>query len=208
MSLREQLEQIFDSSFSTQVQQAILRCLFDAYSFAVDQCKRFPKEEAHDLLPFVRWIQLRTLFRGLAERFQSVEASVEPNGTASSYHVCLISGQIKLTASTVDDPSALPPFANYRKEYAAQSQLNLFESNETLPADGKSYVILTHAKDRENPSKPAFANLIFPDKEVGSIVHKIDLFERHPEFIKNLIDPKTEEPKPQLRLVDKKKKNK
>ena len=206
MKLSDQLEQIFNRSFPVLIQQAILRSLFDAYSIAVEECKKFPKEEGHDLLPFFRWVQLRTLFRGLAERFDSIQVKVEPNGTASSYHVCLSAGQIKLTASTVDDPSALPQFAHYRREYAARSQLNLFESNEPLPADGTVYVILTHAKDQANPTKPAFANIIFPDKEAGSIVHKIDLFERHNDFIKNLDNAVTAEPKPTLRLVEKTKK--
>lgn len=204
-ALSDQLDRIFDVSFPKQIQEAILKCLFDAYAIASDECSKFPKEEAHDLFPFLRWIQLRTLLRGLADRFESVEAQVEPNGTASSYHVCINAGQVKLTASTVDDPSALPPFANYRAEYAAQSQLDLFEDNDPFPPDGKIYVILTHGKDQLNRRQPAFARIIFPEKDCQSFVHRIDLFERHKELVDSLIAPQIQEPQAKLQRQEKKK---
>lgn len=204
--LSDQLERIFNVSFPKSIQEAILKCLFDAYAIASDECSKFPKEEGHDLFPFLRWIQLRTLLRGLADRFESVEAQVEPNGTASSYHVCINAGQVKLTASTVDDPSALPPFANYRAEYAAQSQLDLFEDNDPFPPDGKIYVILTHGKDQLNHRQPAFARIIFPEKNCQSIVHSIDLFERHKELVDSLIAPQIEEPQAKLQQQERKKK--
>lgn len=177
-----ELEQIHDGSVSRQVQEALVRCVFGAYMTAYDACSGFPAEEAHDLLPYYRWIQLRSDMRGIAHRFDGVQASAE------RYHTLLHVGRILLTAHRVDGPGELGRSSKYREAYAATSQLELeFPEWTTAPSgDASFYAILLHGPDPQEPKQPQFAQIAFPDKKLQYYVHKVDLFPRFVSVVESL----------------------
>ncbi|CBE68395.1 MAG: hypothetical protein F9K13_02680 [Candidatus Methylomirabilis oxygeniifera] len=175
-----ELARIFDGSVSRQIQEALVRCVFGSYRTAHDECSGFPGEEAHDLLPYYRWIQLRSDLRGMTNRFDGVHASAE------RYHTLLHVGRILLTAQRVDGPEGLVRPSVYRLAYAASSQLELFEQNTPPPDDALFYAILLHGPDPREAKQPLFAQIAFPDKTLQSYVHKIDLFSRFEPVIDSL----------------------
>jgi len=196
MEHEKELESIFDKAYSPDIQAAIIKSLFNAYKVAHNECKHFPKEEAHDILPFYRWVQLRTELRGLDGRFQEITATAEPNGTASSYHVALKSDRVMLTVSSVDRPGILPRMAEYRKQYANESQLHLFRP---IPTETNIYAVLIHGAEREDKTYPSFAQIVFPSVGFSSCIHKIDLFDRFNNIVTEIKTPadsadKTAEP--------------
>src|SRR5438132_1395016 len=128
MSLSEELEGIFNSSFPQESQEALVKCLFAGYKSVHEHCKNMPKEEAHDLMPFERWVQLRIELKAVGKRFEQLEATAERNGTSNSYHVKITAGLMMITASYGQDPSDLPRVALHRETYAAQNQPDLFEN--------------------------------------------------------------------------------
>ena len=191
-----ELEQVFDSSFPIEVQEALIRCLFGAYKTTFEECARFPDEEAHDLRPFHRWVQLRADLRGIADRFKGVAASAEP------YHTLLTAGHVKLTASSVTDPEDLVRPALYRHAYANESQLELFLQDSPPPDGATLYVILKHGPDPAEPRQPSFAKIVFPTKDCQSYVHEIDLFARVKALVESLRIPQesSAEPEPLVHL--------
>ena len=198
MGFVEELERIFDGSFEEQTQQALIKCLYSAYKEAHNECfKKFSKEEAHDLLPFYRWIQLRSEFRGLGGRFKEIETYHEPNGPAPSYHIVINTERVILTVSSVYGPGALPRPAIYRTEMANTHQLN-FDFIKSDEDHNKVYAILIHGVKRDDKKQPAFAQIGFPAKGFEYYIHRIDLFKKFDVLVKSLSSPseKTIEPIP------------
>jgi len=181
-----ELEQVFDGCVPRQVQEALIRCLFGAYKTTFEECARFPEEEARDLRPFYRWVQLRTDLRGIAQRFRGVGA------TAERYHTLLAAGRVILTASAVEGPGDLVRPALYRQTYASSSQLDLFIKDTPPPDDAQLYAILLHGPDPTEPRQPLFAQIAFPDKACQSYVHEIDLFSRFSALVESLRIPQEE----------------
>lgn len=189
MGLEKELEQAFDTSYSFEIQEAFLKALFSSYKMAFHECSKFDEEEAHDLRPFYRWIQFRKELRGVGNRFRSLESIVEPNGSASSYHIVIDSDHMMLTASSVSVPGILPRASRHRVHYANECNLDLFKRE---PIYDKIYAVLTHGAAKKEQRQPGFAQIIFPGKGFESYIHKIDLFERFHELVKSLSIPKEE----------------
>ncbi|MBF0516655.1 MAG: hypothetical protein HQK97_05975 [Nitrospirae bacterium] len=127
MTLPERLELKFEESFNKAIQESILRGLFDSYRDAYNECAGYDYEEQHDLEPFQRWIKFRQSLRGLSKRYDNIEVEPKPNGNGSNYHILIISKFIYLTSSSVSESSSLPRDASHRRDYAFQSQLDLFK---------------------------------------------------------------------------------
>jgi hypothetical protein len=185
MDLKGQIEEVFSTSFQDYVLESMIKSLFSSYQISYDYCtKNFSEEEGHDLLPFYRWVQLRSELRGLGGRFKEITTKAEPNG--SSYHIIIDSDRLMLTVSTVDNPKALPRPALYRADYANDHQLDIFRP---LPDDSKIYAVLTHGFNRKERYKPAFARIIFPAKGFEYYIHHIDLFAKFKSLIVSLSEP-------------------
>lgn len=187
MALSEkEIEQLFFHSVPETVQRALIQCIFGAYNTAFEDCSKFQEEEARDIRPFFRWVQIRSDLRGLPARFPGVL------GSAERYHTRVTCGKIILTASAVEDPSELPRRATYREEYAS-SQLDLF-GNDGVSDGEYLYAILTHSPDPHNHRQPYFTHIGFPDRQYHGYIHRINLFERHAQLVTSLQIPLTESP--------------
>jgi hypothetical protein len=185
MGLQEDVVNSFNHSFPNLIQEAMIKCVFNSYKISFEICKKYPKEEGHDLLGFLRWVELRAQLRGLGGRFNKIETYEKPNGSASSYHIVIDGETIILTVSSVSFPWVLPRPASYRKEYAIESQFHLFERPQQK---SQIYGILIHGSNRENREIPAFLQVRFPDNEYGAYVpYKIDLFANHSQLVKDLL---------------------
>ncbi len=178
-----EIESIFNDSFSKIIQEALIKCLFGAYKTAFDDCAaKFPKEEARDICPLYRWTQIRSDLRGLPARFSGVLA------TAERYHTRVTSGHIILTAHSVETSDELPRDAEYRREYACTSQLDMWGSTDSEFI----YAILAHAPDPKDHRQPDFASILFPDKAYNGVVHSINLFRKFESLVSSLRIPLVE----------------
>lgn len=175
----KELEAIFNSDVPNPVQQAIIRCTFNAYATAFDEVKHFPTEEARDLRGYYRWIQLRYEMRGLGDRFPGVTAAAE------DYHTLISSRRIRLIASSASDPKSRPRQAMYKLDYANKS-LNLYDPLPSPPShEDYFFTIMVHGVDRREPRQPSFAKILFVTKAM-QIWHEFDLFARHMDLVKSL----------------------
>ena len=103
MSFREESENAFHQSFENQTQEALIRALFDAYLLSHNECySSYHNHEANDLQPFMRWIKLRHILRGMGDRYKNLAASSRPNGRGSSYHIRIDTDLLVLTVSSSD----------------------------------------------------------------------------------------------------------
>lgn len=190
----DELEGRFDSSVSKQIQEALIRLLFDAYRTAhADVYSKFDAREAKDLLGFYRWVQIRQDSKGLAGRFPDVLI------VSKRFHTLVTINHIMFTTASAQDPEGAVRHADYRGGYALQSQLDLYEQEKPVPKDAIFYCVLVHGHDHKNKKIPAFAKFAFPDRDNKSYVHEIDLFKRHEPLIKTLKNP---DQKPPIRPID------
>ena len=167
---------------------------------AYEHCSRFHDEEARDFRGFYRWIQLRDEWRGLSGRFAGIEASAE------QYHTLLKAGRMKLTACSLRQVTDPIKFANYRQDYALESNLNLFALEQPLPDDGYIYGIFIHGVDPLEPRQPGFGRVVFPTRDLQTRLHEIDLFGRFEDLVLSLKTPTSIDPQitPSIRLRPKK----
>jgi hypothetical protein len=179
----KELEKIFDSSFSRPAQEGLIRILFGSYRTAFEGSLQFQKEEARDFIGYYRWIQIRSDLRGFADRFPRIQS------IPKRFHTLIKSGQILLTASSIQDPEEILRHANYREAYSVSSQLDLFEQERPIPEDALFYCILLHGHNSIDTRQPSFAKIVFPDKECQTYVHEINLFTRYESLVKDLRKP-------------------
>lgn len=177
-----EIEFIFNESVPRGIQEALIKCLFGAYKTAFDDCTKFPDVEARDIRPLYRWTQIRSDLRGLPARFSGVLA------TAERYHTRVTSGHIILTAHSVEASDELPRDAEYRREYACTSQLDMWGATDSEFI----YAILAHAPDPKDHRQPGFASILFPDKNYDGVVHSIDLFRKFESLVASLRIPAVE----------------
>jgi len=189
-----EIEAIYYKSLSEPMNEALIRLLFGAYNTAHGDCDKFAEQEARDLLPIYRWIQIRSDLLGLSARFDGILA------TSEQYHTRLTAGGIILTAHSVEAPGELPREAEYRRKYACTSQTDMWGD-----ADGEYiYAILAHAQDPAEHRQPLFADILFPDKRYDGLVHSIKLFEKFPALVSELRISKVEETQEQPVITPKK----
>ena len=179
-----EIDSLFFESVPDEIQRALTQCVFGAYRTVFADCSKFQEEEAKDIRPFFRWVQIRSDLRGLPARFEGVSATPE------RYHTRVTCGKIIITASAVQDPSDMPRRATYRAEYA-NNQLDLFA--EHAVSDGEYlYAILAHGPDPTDHRQPQFIHIGFPDRRYQGYLHRIDLFERHAALVESLQIPSGE----------------
>ena len=184
MALSEaEIEAIYDKAFPRRVNEALIRLIFGSYKTAHTDCDdKFPKQEARDLYPTYRWIQIRSDLLGMPARFPGVVA------TSERYHTRMTAGGIILTAHSAEAPGELPRQAEYRRQYACTSQLHMWDDS-----NGEYiYAILAHAPDPNEPRQPLFTDILFPNKDYSGLAHSIPLFGKFPSLASELRIAKVE----------------
>ena len=86
-----EIDSLFFESVPDEIQRALIQCVFGAYRTVFADCSKFQEEEAKDIRPFFRWVQIRSDLRGLPARFEGVSATPE------RYHTRVTCGKIIIT---------------------------------------------------------------------------------------------------------------
>jgi hypothetical protein len=192
-------DRLLRASFPDEFLQDTLRCVFNAYVMARAHChSQYAYPEAHDLYPHERRAIFERTWRKISGGYPSVTAEPKDNKSKSAFHTEIRSNEIVLTANVVDKPSQIVRYANFRETLAENGQLTLdldvFKDDD---ADrSKVYAILIHGPSQA--ISPAFANIVFPDRNCKSYLEpKIDLFKEYPDILNAFKTPEEEvEPTP------------
>lgn len=172
----EELTRTFRAAFPDDFLEDIMRLLASEYRTARIECETFyPGEEAHDLCPHVRRAKIEYKARDLANAFQGLKASVEPNAAGTSFHTRIVSQNVTLVINYVHQPTDMVRRAEFRNTYARLAQGSLFEPDEPPPPDGMLFAILLHGASKKDPRRPNFVHIAFPDADCRYYIHRIDL---------------------------------
>jgi hypothetical protein len=199
----QEIRAVFEQEFDLEFMADTIRCLFSCYKAAAHHCKdNFPPEEAHDLLPIYRRALIEKEWRALAERYSNVGATTVANEIGSSYASRISAGRMILTACAVDSPGAMFRDAEFRKNLARDSQFGLFESPEALVKDPRYFGVLLHGPDALDRSRPAFANIAFPNAGCTRYIANLALFKICDAVVSSLTANQEEhvELEPEVRL--------
>ena len=175
---------VFDHSFSQQAQKDLLRCVVHSYRVADTFVKPLHYAEANYLRGHKRRVDIESEMRGVAAHHPEIDARIELNRTLSAYYTVLSAGRIRLTQSRANNPYQMIQHAMFRRELAAEAQLDLFLPNSPnpIPIDQLLFALLLHGYDRADKSKPSFVHVVFPDHLCRFYVARINLLERFPEI--------------------------
>jgi hypothetical protein len=187
VDLPEVIRQAFLATVPAEFLASVVRGLFQSYGSALQMCLgHMDAPETIDVLSVNR----RAIFEGnfrTAARRHSVPATVELNARKTSRYSLVRLGEIYITASRSKSMTRMPRASVFRKNYWQSAQLALFafaKAGARDPqSDGTLYAILLHGApakkknkdDQTNLGLPAFARVVFPDKD-GKILTGIDLF--------------------------------
>lgn len=148
------------------------------------------KEEAKDLLPYMRRSYVEELFHSSADRFQSLLVFDESNEVNNCNHVTVRSGSIVLTVSAVNSPCEMVRPAHYRQTLALSNQTLLFPDMYDISHRDSFYGVILHGPEYQNQERLSFVCLGFPSADGKRYIHHIDLV-RH--FNLQLYSPALEE---------------
>src|SRR5260370_934657 len=177
--------EIFRSSVPEDFHRATARGVVKIYKTAFTRSNKLPEEQARNLRPYLRWCLLDAELFRIGSKLGMQPLAQKCDG--GSFFVQLASGRVKLTASSVENPSRPPRRAAFRETLARESVTWLFKGFEDAPSDDDYlYAILIHAADPENPRLPWFANIRFPLPNCKKwATGKICLLDRFPTFIRS-----------------------
>jgi hypothetical protein len=108
-------------------------------------------------------------------------------------HTEITSGVIRFTVHAVENPCAMVDRSEYR-DTLAESQSSFFDPALFIP-DAKLYALLLHGpypgRDRSELRQYRYLTgsvyLAFPETALKGYAHKVDLFERYPELLDELL---------------------
>lgn len=179
----------FDQSVSRELLAAVLKCIIEAYRDAYNDCENvFDAPELKNVLPYYRWAKINAALRNIPQTL-GVATSAQINKSRNSYHTMLLAGGVQMTASSVEARGQMVRDAVFRKTYAEEAQLFLYEDNTARDESILLYGIILHSPT-EDQQEPAFVDIGFPDEGYTQYVgDKIDLFKRFPEVVASFKTP-------------------
>lgn len=188
-----ELIEIFNRSVPEKFLQHVIKCLFNVYKEAYDDCDiNYSSTEAHDLLPYMRRAKFESRLHELATG-SGLRATSQLNKARNSHHTTVLADNIALTSSYVPSPFSLVRHAEFRMGYAKLNQLHLFKKDCVDP-NATLYAILLHGDDGVNKNLPAFAHIQFPAADCGSYIgNGINLFNKYEGLVATLRPSVTEE---------------
>jgi hypothetical protein len=179
----------FRRDFPTVYLRDCLTGLFEDYLAAAEYCSmHFDTSEAVNLLPFYRRSLVEMRLREIAKQFKQMKAVAEGDASGFWNHTVVTAGDCLMTQSTVRTPLDLVRSSFARRAYAEpDNQKYLFSSLQpaTPSLPGFVYGILVHGRDPGERFFPAFAQIVFPRRNLtGYHPGAIDLFKEFPEVVR------------------------
>ena len=183
------------SEFGDGVLRAIVTCITQSYAQAYDACYQdYAKDEAHDLLPYMRRAELHRSLQRALRPYPQVRVTSQATEHHNSHHLCIETDRVLLTLSKVRSPGEMVHRAAYREQYARDNQLDFFQRDDEPVLHGRLYAVVLHGHDPLHPERLAFLRIVFPNQAFTHYHDEsIDLLQRFPD----LVTPEEPEPVPQ-----------
>lgn len=199
--------ELFHVEFPDDLLRAICRQVVRGYQDAWQYClDNYDFPQRHDVYPMMRRADIERNAATIVERFPPGTAVAVANRVGAAYHVRITSGRVRLTFSAVNERGQVVRPAIFRKQYASNSQTNLFDlgAGADDQDDSALYAILLHGGTKKRPQIPAFMDIGFPDAECKSYVDTINLFARFSEisdWLQPTVQAAIQVPAARLRVV-------
>ena len=137
----------------------------------------YERSEAVNVLPFMRRANVEKAFRTAAVK-HGLKASTEQSSGGWNYTL-VQAGDLLITQAAAPNEYHVVHQALYRLTLAKNNwmldrQLHMYLCEEPQKVDS-FYAIFLHGKQEDDPSKPAFAHLVFPDVNCRNYVEYINL---------------------------------
>lgn len=202
----------FNDNVPDEIQEEFVRSLYRAYPAArADLAERdYPLEYIRDCFGQLLRAKVDIYLRALKHRFPGkINAITNLNKARNSYHVLLISGKVKVTASAVQHETDTPREAIFRADLAISAQ-GQFEFNEETksfvianpgPGPSQLYGILLHGPAEDNRYMPGFIKVAFLDRAMNRICADIDLRKKYGHIINEMLASGTEKIAEKLTVV-------
>lgn len=172
--------------------KSIMKSVFLAKKLAHDHCKvEFQEDTAVNVNSFYCRGKVEDLLRGAAELLPGACISTV---TASGWrHTEVSHGPFTMTAHMVNYPCAMVYDAEYRRALA-ESQPSLINPEAVMP-DAKLYGLFVYSSYRGRDKRettqygylPGSIYLAFPEAAMKKYAHKINLFEKYPSVLDDLL---------------------
>jgi hypothetical protein len=161
--------------------------LFEDYLSAAEWCgDRFDPSEAFNVLPFYRRGMVEGRLREAALPYKEVKVTVERDGFWN--HTIASAGDCIMTQATVRQPDDPVRSSLARQAYAEPSNQKYLDPSwvpATPSRQGFVYGILVHGREPADKFFPAFAQIVFPNRNLeGYFPRSIDLFREFPEVVR------------------------
>lgn len=179
--------EIFRRDVSAVYLQKCLMGLFECYLSAAEWCAdRFEPSEGFNVLPFYRRGLIESMLRESAIGISGMKCAVEQDGFWN--HTVIGTGDCIMTQATVKFPDELVRCSLARQAYCEpdnQKYLNASFQPITQSRKGFVYGLLLHGREPRERFFPAFARIVFPDRNLESyFARQIDLFKEFPETVR------------------------
>jgi hypothetical protein len=185
----------FWASISRELAKKFLRCILDMYIKADTETKaNYPPFEAHYMRGPQRRADIEVGLRGVAELDHEASGVPRWNKPHNQTHTLVTRGHIKLTCSRANNRYDVIRSSEFRKEYAEESQVLLFPDTHPLDCTPSEYLfaMIIHGPDQEDQSRPAFVDVVFPDRECQMYIARINLLKEFPEIFGDITPPPVE----------------
>jgi hypothetical protein len=191
------LDQAVATHLPDEFLMAAVKSIFLAKQLAHDHCKaEFALSELINVSNFYWRGKVQGLLRDSAERMPGFSASVK---NASGWnHTEISCNPFTITAHFVDYPCAMVDDAKYRRSLA-ESQPSFFDPADVIPG-AKLYALLVYSPYRGRNAKesaqyaflPGSVYLAFPEAALKRYAHRINLFDKFPGLLEELLPKKWE----------------
>lgn len=189
------LSDLIDAHLPDDLLKRALRAVFQAKKVAYDHCAAefLSPADAENVRPFYARGKIQELLREIVGPVPGVEATtVKSDGTFWN-HTEILSGPVVMTAHAVQAPCGLVDGSDYQLSLAC-GQDALFGSEEPS-ADARLYALLLHSpfrgrndtEQREFAYLPGSVYVAFPASGITYYVRHINLFERFPDVIDQMM---------------------
>ena len=198
----QELENLTFHYFTDQFCRRALTALFQAYDRTYKYCRaNYAEPEATNLWPYERRAKFEGYLRDAAAMSPDLVATAVKAEKGNWYHTEIRGGPLMMTSSSVPTPGAMVDQSDFRLTLATNNDLKLFDDPDE-PAPDTLYVLLLHSRSHrlgdEDPlatvNLPGSAYFGFPAPGLRNYLHRINLFDKYRETIRELTPKQWDEP--------------
>jgi hypothetical protein len=188
-----EIENLVAQHLPEAAQRGFIRAVFDARRVSNELARQEHADpEADNSEPWEMRAKLQGHMRGIAEITPGLSAVTVKSGGTWWNHVEVCAGPLVITAHSVSVPCGPLPSSKYQLTLASDNQLALFDD---ARRPTKLYAMLLHSRYRgRNPQDsrlfghlPGSLYLAFPFSDMKGYAHRVDLFERYPALVNELL---------------------